>query len=92
MKRTIIGTLLLGLMLSGAPAEATTTCLCVGRVSSKSCGNGAIGGSFLSVDSPAAAHLRYYLLTAALQAQLNASGKAYDPNSGWFCWNGQLRS
>ncbi len=91
MKKTIIGTLLLGLILSGVPTNAATTCLCVGRENSKTCGNGAIGGSFLSVASPAAAHLRYYLLTAALQAQLNASGKAYDPNSGWFCWNGTLR-
>lgn len=91
MKRTIIGTLLLGLILSWVPANAETTCLCVGRENSKMCGNGAIGGSFLSVNSPAANLLRYYLLTTALQTQLSASGKAYDPNSGWFCWSGTLR-
>ncbi len=72
------------------PAGATT-CLCVGSSNGKTCGNGGVGGSFLRVDSPAARNLQYYLLTAALQAQLNAVGKAYDPTSGWFCWNGTLQ-
>ncbi|MCE1226300.1 MAG: hypothetical protein LWW87_07425 [Geobacteraceae bacterium] len=91
MKKTIIGTLLLGLMLSGAPAGAATTCLCIGMGNSKSCGNGAIGGSFLKVATPNTTSLIYYLKTAAFVAELNAAGKAFNPNTGWFCWNGQLR-
>ena len=91
MKKTIIGTLLLGLMLSGAPVGATTTCLCIGINNSKSCGNGAIGGSFLKVATPSTTSVINYLKTAQFMAELSAAGKAYNPNTGWFCWNDQLR-
>jgi hypothetical protein len=52
-------------MLSGAPTGATTTYLCVGMSNSKSCGNGAIGGSFLQVATPKTTSLIHYLKTAA---------------------------
>lgn len=89
MKKTVVGSLVLAALLAGVPAGATT-CLCVGRGDSKYCGNGAMGGSFLKVDTVPANYIQYYLLTSALQAQLSASGKAYDSKSGWFCWNGTL--
>ncbi len=90
MKKTIIGSLLLAALLAGVPVGATT-CLCVGSGNSKYCGSGGIGGSFLKVDTVQSNYIQYYLLTSALQAQLNASGKAYDSKSGWFCWNGTLK-
>lgn len=91
MKKTIIASLLLAALLAGVPANATTTCLCVGQSNTKYCGSGAVGGSFLNVKTVADNNIKYFLLTTILQAQLNASGKAYDPQSGWFCWNGTLQ-
>ncbi|SJZ98883.1 hypothetical protein SAMN02745119_02240 [Trichlorobacter thiogenes] len=92
MKKTIIGVLLLGIMLSGVPAEATTTCLCVGSGNTKFCGNGGVGSDFLGVHTRILSqNIKYFLLTSALQAQLSASGKVYDSKSGWFCWNGTLQ-
>lgn len=77
--------------VSAVLPAAATTCLCVGYGSSKSCGNGAIGGSFLKVDTVSQNHLNYYLLTIALRSELASAGKAYDGKSGWFCWNGTLK-
>lgn len=91
MKKTIIGSLLLAALLAGVPANATTTCLCVGSGNTKFCGNGGMGGSFLRVDTVQSNYIQYYLLTSAPQTELNAKGKAYDSKSGWFCWNGTLK-
>jgi hypothetical protein len=90
MKKTIIGSLLLAALLVGVPVGATT-CLCVGKSNTKICGGGAVGGSFLNVKTVSDNNIKYFLPTTILQAQLNASGKAYDPQSGWFCWNGTLQ-
>jgi hypothetical protein len=30
--------------------------------------------------------MKYLLLSQALRDTLSASGKAYDPTSGWSCW------
>lgn len=90
MKKAIIGSLLFAILLAGAPAGATT-CLCVGSGNTRYCGNGSMGGSFLNVHTVSTSDIKYFLLTLALQAQLNASGKAYDSQSGWFCWNEPLK-
>lgn len=93
MKTTIIGTLLLGLVLSSIPVNAATTCLCVGRggSTSKNCGNGGAGASFLGVISTSPSDIKFFLLSASLRAEFNSTGKAYDTTTGWFCWNGTLR-
>lgn len=91
MKKALTGTLLFAALLSSAPAEAATTCLCIGVGSSKSCGGGGAGGYFLKVATPTTTSVISYLNTAAFVAELNSAGKAYNPNTGWFCWNGQLR-
>lgn len=90
MKKTIIASILLSVLLAGVSAGATT-CLCVGYSNSKVCGNGGAGGSFLQVASPRSTSLQYFLKTTALQAQLSASGKSYDSITGWFCWNDPLK-
>lgn len=93
MKTTIIGTLLLGLVLSSIPVYAATTCLCVGRPgsSSRECGNGGAGGEFLRVIPTSPSNIKIFLLSTARQAEFNSAGKAYDATTGWFCWNGTLR-
>jgi hypothetical protein len=93
MKRKIIGSLLLlTALLVTAPAGAATTCLCVGNPYGQTCGSGGIGGGFLRVITPVESKLiQYFMLTMALRAQLDSTGKAYDSTTGWFCWNGTLQ-
>lgn len=92
MKKALAGLLVLLSVVSagGIPANAAT-CLCVGYASTQTCGNGGVGGHFLKVSTVSSNLLQHYLTTVALQAQLSASGKAYDNKTGWFCWNGTLQ-
>jgi len=90
MKKIFIGSLLLlAVLLASVPANATT-CLCVGSGEGKICGFGGAGGNFLRVFSVSGNTLHLCLSTVALRAQLDAAGKAYDSQTGWFCWNGSL--
>ncbi len=91
MKKIFIGSLLLlAVLLASVPANATT-CLCVGYSNGKTCGKGGMGGDFLMVINSVESNLiQYYLLTVALRAQLAGTGKAYDSQTGWYCWNGSL--
>lgn len=84
MKKTIIGSLLLAVLLSVAPAGAATTCICVGVANTKMCGG--IGGNFLKVHRNVSASLfGRFLMTPAAKAEFDAAGQAFDGNTGWFC-------
>ena len=89
LKRTILVAIIFATLLTSLPAGATT-CLCVGSGSSKTCGNGGAGGTFLDVYTRSSDSLKSWLKTAGKQAELDSNGRVYDPNTGWFCWNGDL--
>lgn len=87
MKKTIIGSLLLAALLTGAPAGAATTCICVGIANTKMCGAGGIGGNFLKVHKDVSSSiLSRFLVTPAYYAVFNSAGQAFDTNTGWFCF------
>jgi hypothetical protein len=84
MKKTIVGSLLLAVLLAGAPAGAATTCICIGVANTKMCGG--IGGSFLRVHRDVSASLfGRFLMTPAAKAEFDAAGQAFDVSTGWFC-------
>lgn len=86
MKKAIIGSLLLTVLLTVAPAGAATTCICIGIANTKMCGAGGIGGSFLKVHRNVSASLfGSYLMTPAAKAEFDAAGQAFDTSTGWFC-------
>ena len=91
LKKTIITVIIISTLMISLPAGAATTCLCVGFGNSKTCGNGGAGGSFLTVRSASTSNLVYYLLTAQKLAELNSAGKAFNGDTGWFCWTGNLQ-
>lgn len=88
MKKTIIGTLLLAVLLTVAPAGAATTCICVGMSSliGNGCGNGAGGRTWqIHTDIDNLLFIGF-LKTAAVQAEFKSTGKAFDTSTGWFCF------
>jgi hypothetical protein len=89
MKKTIIGSLLLAVLLTVAPAGAATTCICVGMSSliGNGCGNGGAGGRTWQIHTDIDNLLCIgFLKTAAVQAEFKNTGKAFDTNTGWFCF------
>jgi hypothetical protein len=87
MKKAIIGSLLLAVLLSGTPASATT-CICVGMSSliGNGCGNGAGGRTWqIHTDIDNLLFIGF-LKTAAVQAEFKSTGKAFDTKTGWFCF------
>jgi hypothetical protein len=88
MKKTIIGSLLLMVLLTVAPAGAATTCICVGMSSliGNGCGNGAGGRTWqIHTDIDNVLFIGF-LKTAAVQAEFKNTGKAFDTKTGWFCF------
>jgi hypothetical protein len=88
MKKISVAFTLLSLLLVSAPAFAANTCFCVGQNrSAGTCGHGGVSGNFMDVRKNLPDNLmRFLLLSQALRDTLSASGKAYDPTSGWSCW------
>ena len=88
MKKISAACTLLSLLLVSAPVFATNSCFCVGQNrSAGTCGYGGVSGSFMDVRKNLPDNLmRFLLLSQALRDTLSASGKAYDPTSGWSCW------
>jgi len=89
MKKTVHLSLLLAASICYAvPAQATSACFCVGQNrTAGSCEHGGIAGNFQDVRKSLPENLtKYLLLTQAQRDTLAASGKAYDPISGWACW------
>jgi hypothetical protein len=89
MKMIITVALLLAVTISySVPARAANSCFCVGQNrTAGTCGHGGVAGNFGDVRKNLPENLmRYLLLSQALRDTLSASGKAYDPTSGWACW------
>lgn len=89
MKKIITVALLLTATISySVPARAANSCFCVGQNrTAGTCGHGGVVGSFGDRRKNIPDNLiKYLLLTQALRDTLSASGKAYDPTSGWACW------
>jgi hypothetical protein len=89
MKRIIgVSLLLVATICCSAPAFASFSCFCVGQNrSAGTCGHGGVAGYFMDVRKNLPDNLmKYLLLSQALRDTLSASGKAYDPTSGWSCW------
>jgi hypothetical protein len=89
MKKIITVALLLAATIcSSVPAGASSACFCVGPSRTAGpCGHGGVTGSFGDLQKKLPDRLmKHLLLTQALRDTLSASGKAYDPTSGWACW------
>ena len=89
MKKTIIGSLLLAAIICcSVPAQATSSCFCVGQNrNAGTCGHGGVAGSFMDVRKNIPDNLmKYLLLSQALRDTLASNGRAYDATSGWSCW------
>ena len=89
MKKIITVALLLTATISySVPARAANSCFCVGQQrTAGTCGHGGVAGSFGDLRKNIPDNLiKYLLLTQSLRDTLSASGKAYDPTSGWACW------
>ena len=90
MKKLIIACLLLAaIFLVSAPAFAGNSCICIGIGSSGICGNG-LAGTFPTKITPDDSNVNDYIKSALARNNLTSYGKAYDWNTGWFCWKGSL--
>jgi hypothetical protein len=87
MKKAIIMFLLFcAVFMSALPAYATT-CICIGANNQTgNCAYGGAGGAFLDVKPVRDGYLKYFLITDALQQELDSTGRAYDSKTGWGCW------
>lgn len=93
MKNRLAMMLLLGGVMFGATANASTLCVCVGTGGSAggSCGNNAIGGNFGQYFSNVSSSdlTRFLRKNEAKKLKHGSSTREYSSQTGWLCTKGR---